>query len=161
MVSIEKPHSDSFYAKLKQSICLKPFLCSIKLRPLNLEPKSDQWMICHETWHKIPSFRMQLCTFAEISLKSHVFSVNKKKSLLHVLMLHFEYISSNEAKIYSAKNRQTMESKFNAVEKFSGITCNWTMNIELSGYWQFQAAALCHRQCFNLSINWNWNSHSE
>lgn len=57
----------------------KPFLCSIKLRPLNLEPKSDQWMICHETWHKIPSFRMQLCTFAEISLKSHVFSVNKKK----------------------------------------------------------------------------------
>lgn len=80
MVSIEKPHSDSFYAKLNHSICLKPFLCSIKLRPLNLEPKSDQWMICHETWHKIPSFRMQLlCTFAEISLKSHVISVNKKK----------------------------------------------------------------------------------
>lgn len=79
MVSIENPHSDSFYAKLNHSICLKPFLCSIKLRPLNLEPKSDQWMICHETWHKIPSFRMQLCTFAEISLKSHVISVNKKK----------------------------------------------------------------------------------
>lgn len=79
MVSIEKPHSDSFYAKLNHSICLKPFLCSIKLRPLILEPKSNQWMICHEAWHKIPSFRMQLCTFAEISLKIHVFSVNKKK----------------------------------------------------------------------------------